>query len=134
MWDKSMLGWEIDVYRTDLESPPKKWKERRDFANKCHLASWLVGIGGTAWLDELVSDGKATLLSTNNGYPIRYRSTAGVILPIIAAGIPSGKNPQILGDDYVMPENWRGGVEIDADKIKDCNPGDFLMIDAMDQS
>ena len=122
------------MYRTDLESLPEKWKELRDFTDKCQLASWYVGLGGCEWLDELVSDGKATLLSTNHGYPLRYRSTAEVILPIIAAGIPSGKNPQIIGDDYLMPENWRGGVEIDTEIIKDCKPGDFLLIDAMDQS
>ena len=122
------------MYRTNLESPPEKWKERRDFENNCHLASWQVGMGGLDWLDELVSTGEAILLGTNCGYPVRYRSTAGVILPIIAAGIPSGKHPPIIGDDYVMPENWKGGVEIDADKIIACNPGDFLMIDAMDQS
>jgi hypothetical protein len=81
-----------------------------------------------------VWDVKATLLGTNCGYPVRYRSTAGVILPILAAGIPSGENPQIIGDDYLMPENWRGDVVIDTDKIKDCKPDDFLLMDAWDQS
>lgn len=104
----------------------------RPDVNTLSLASWSAGIGGIEWLDELCADRKA--MRSGDGYPVRYRSTAGVILPIIAAGIPFGKSPQVIGDDYFLPRNWGGDVKINTGKVKECKSNDILLIDAWDQS
>jgi len=120
------------VKKVVLDSTLENGDELEDFLDTLSLASWSAGIGGIKWLEELFEDGKAT--RSGDGYPVRYRSTAGVILPIIAAGIPFGKSPQVIGDDYFLPRNWGGDVKIHTDKVKDCKPNDILLIDAWDQS
>ena len=127
-----MLGWGIFVRKVVLDSTLEDSDELEDFSEKLSLASWSAGIGGIRWLEELVSDGKVT--RSGDGYPVRYRSTAGVILPLIAAGIPFGKSPQVIGDDYFLPRNWGGDVVIHTDNVKDCKPTDILLIDAWYQS
>ena len=69
-----------------------------------------------------------------NGYPCSYKSVARVILPIIADGIPSGKNPLVIGDDYIMPKNWSSDIEVNKAKIAECAPEDSLLIEAWDLS
>ena len=40
-----MLGWNIIIYKVEQKSGSEKREQ---------VASWLVGLGGTDWLDELV--------------------------------------------------------------------------------
>jgi hypothetical protein len=129
-----MLGWGINIYRTNLRDTPDHWRVREVFVEECELASWDVGLGGIDWLEELVRLDKATLLGRNSGYPVSYQSTAGVILPIIAAGVPRGTNPPVIGDEYAMPESWRGEVTIKPKILSRCRSDSLLLIHAWDLS
>lgn len=116
-----MLGWEIFVYR----SPEAKHGDL--------VARWMSSLSGLKWLDQLVTDGKASDLG-GNGYPCRYAVSAGVLLPIITSGLPANNSPLVIGEDYVLPANWSGDIVWDREAALDCQPGDLLTIEAWDQS
>ena len=97
------------------------------------LANWEVGPGGIEWLHQLVKAGRASQLSFS-GYPTRYTAKAANVLPLLAGGPPAHRGPPIIGDDYVMPANWKGNVIFHQDKIEACPPDQVLTIDAWDQS
>jgi hypothetical protein len=129
-----MLGWQIIIYRTDLSEQPTDPDAYTKWSDECFLASWMTGIGGTDWLEELVTRGKATDLTQIGSYPDIFSSSADVILPEIGAGPPEGKNPLVIGDDYVMPKNWSGKIKVNESVLKACKPEDKLLIHAWDQS
>lgn len=123
-----MIGWWIVVA---AQTP-----EERDQAidtKLAVLANWEVGPGGIDWLHQLVKAGRASQLSFS-GYPNRFTVQAGDVLPLLAGGPPEHRGPAIIGDDYVMPANWKGNVIFHQDKIAACPPDQVLTIDAWDQS
>lgn len=114
-----MLGWEVLVYRPS--------------APDVFIARWMTSVFGLEWLNQLVKDNKAIDLG-GNGYPNKYAIAAGVLLPIIKAGLPSNNSPLVIGDDYVLPEGWSSEVSWNQQEILACHPGDQLLIEAWDQS
>ena len=96
-------------------------------------SSWHPGLGGLDWLHELVKQGKA-VFDNRGGYPDRFTGTAKDILPKLSSGPPPHKGPFVIGDDYVAPGGWTGGVTIDRAKIAECSPDEQLTIVAWDQS
>lgn len=123
-----MLGWMILVCR---QTP-----EERDAAIGGHenvLARWEAGFGGTSWLEQLVTDGKAVKLN-GNGYPCRYVSTAEAVFPLLSSGPPLHSGPLVIGDDYVTPGGWTGNATFKRSEISECAPGETITIDAWDQS
>jgi hypothetical protein len=121
-----MLGWEVFVSRQETESSLEKQDE-------VLLARWTTGIRGLDWIDDLIKADKATDLG-GNGYPFRYSSTAGVLLPILTGGLPPNSSPAVIGDDYVLPPGWNGNIELDLAKWSDCPSEERLVIEAWDQS
>ena len=125
-----MLGWEIFI----AQQTPEECDSAGEEAGKTALlASWIVGLDGTDWLDRLVDEGKAIRLS-RNGYPSRYVAKAGDVLPLIENGPPDHIGPAVVGDDYFLPADWRGKVWIDRKKLAACPSDKTLTIDAWDQS
>lgn len=114
-----MLGWEILV-------TPKSDDKRL-------LASWKVGLGGTAWLDELAKKGLAKDLG-GDGYPIRYEVSAGTLTSVLERGVPKHGGPTVIGDDYVHPGDWTGDVRIDLVSLRSLDPQELLDVEAWDQS
>ena len=108
-----MLGWQIIVYR-ELSRPysPGPWRDK-----EARVATWLVGLGGLDWLDELVKEGKAEYLSCG-GYPDIFLAKAKDILPKIS---PS-------------PPHHFGEVIIYHPMLAQCLPEEQLIIEAWDQS
>lgn len=123
-----MIGWWIVV----AAQTPEQRDEAAD-GKASILANWEVGPGGTDWLHRLVKAGKATQLSFS-GYPNRYTAQAGDVLPLLAGGPPAHRGPAIIGDDYVMPANWKGKLILHEDRIAACPSDQVLTIDAWDQS
>ncbi|MDM0030069.1 hypothetical protein [Variovorax saccharolyticus] len=123
-----MIGWGIVVVAQTPE-------ERRQAVDRkaAVLATWEVGPGGIEWLRELVDAGNATQLSFD-GYPNRYTALAGNVLPLLAAGPPVYGGPPVLGEDYVLPPNWRDDVILHQDRMLACSPRQFLTIEAWDLS
>jgi hypothetical protein len=114
-----MLGWEVFVYRPT--SPDVS------------IARWMTSVFGLKWLDQLVKSNKAIDLG-GNGYPNKYAVTAGVLLPIIKAGLPVNDSPLVIGEDYVLPEGWSGDIDWNQQEVLACHGSDQLVVEAWDQS
>ena len=112
-----MLGWEVFVFPEDDDSKD--------------TARWMTGLGGLAWVDELVKKGQAEDLG-GNGYPDRYSVTAGTLMSILKDGLPDNKSPLVIGDDYVHPKGWNGQLRIG--NLLECPPDQILILEAWDQS
>lgn len=125
-----MLGWNIAIYRQEnneitpatFESPVGQ-----------RLAIWQTGLGGLDWIEGLVKEGKVTNLG-GNGYPLRYTATVKNILPIIMSGPPSAKTTWSSDEGDVLLSNWEGKTVLDRPGIKKCNPDEWLLIEAFDES
>jgi hypothetical protein len=116
-----MLGWEFFVTSQSHAGEPPS------------LASWRAGLGGTEWLDDLVSKGLATDLG-GDGYPNRYSVPAGVLVAVLTNGIPKHGGPLVLGDDYVLPSGWTADARIDIARMRSIDPCEVLVVEAWDQS
>lgn len=116
-----MLGFQIRILRPTFGAPEL-------------LGEWETSLGGTKWIDALVQEGKAICVALNGGYPIIYNATAGVIASALAAGPPSYSSPVVVGDAYVKPSGWTGGVQIDTARLAACDPAEVLTIEAWDLS
>lgn len=122
-----MLGYEIEIYKfTDgMDITSNK-------TDKPILVRWSAGgFSGLDWIDNLVSEAKAEDLG-GNGYPLYYKAKAQFILEALALDVPKNKDQTIIGDDYVMPSDWRS--DIDTSKIAKCDPDQQLIVEAWDLS
>lgn len=125
-----MIGWWVVI---SAQSPEERDRTALEDRKAAILAQWEVGPGGIEWIAQLVQAGKAIQLS-GSGYPNRYTANAGDVLPLLVGGPPAHTGPAIIGDDYVMPANWRGNIELHADRLAVCSVDQVLTIDAWDQS
>lgn len=113
-----MLGWKIYI------------KKEPDNL----IASWQVGLGGLAWIDELIKAGLIKDLG-GNGYPNKYSARAEVILPKIYPNPPEHMNSiPVMGDDYILSGNDTWDVKFEEVEIMKCRSEDTLMIEAWDMS
>lgn len=122
-----MLGWQIFISR----AYPKGANAQT--VRDAQIASWMVGLYGLSWIDDLVVAGKATFLG-GNGYPARYQISAGMLAGALASGVPAHESPPVIGDDYVLPRNWTGKVNIDLERLASLDPDEPLVVEAWDQS
>lgn len=125
-----MLGWNIAIYRKqNTELSPATF----DSPVGQRLAIWQTGLGGLDWIEELVKKGGATDLG-GNGYPLRYTANAKNLTPIIMDGPPLAKETWSSDDGDVLLENWEGKTVLDKPEIEKCNPDEWLIIEAFDES
>lgn len=112
------MNTEIEL-QSDIETLRGRFTETKDlYREVCALLFFRYGITPTA----------------SKLYPNRYTAKAANVLPLLAGGPPAHRGPPIIGDDYVMPANWKGNVIFHQDKIEACPPDQVLTIDAWDQS
>jgi hypothetical protein len=122
-----MLGFDIEIYRFTDGMDITSLK-----IDKPILARWSSGgFRGLDWIENLVSEAKAEDLG-GNGYPLYYKAKAQFILEALSLDVPKNKGQTIIGDDYVMPSDWRS--EIDTSKIAKCDPDQQLIVEAWDLS
>ena len=117
-----MLGWDVLVFRNAVPAKDEK-----------SIVHWETGPSGLRWLDNLAKEGKAFDLG-GNGYPMRYKISADVLLPIIKGGPPPNDGGAVMGDDYYRAAGWTRTRTFDAAAIDSCAPGQMLLIEAWDQS
>ena len=118
-----MLGWQIFVLRQVTTEP----------AETQTLAEWEAGLGGLAWLDDLVKAGRATCLG-GDGYPLRYTANAAVVANAIGNGPPRHDGPVVVGEDYITPGGWIDGMAVDRSNLDACVADEELLIEAWDLS
>ncbi len=81
-----MLGWFVCIYRQANSGTLPATNTRQDGKLP---AKWQTGLYGLDWLDKLVEEGKVIEVATNNGYPIRYTTTAKFLIPYIVDNPPN---------------------------------------------
>ncbi len=125
-----MLGWHISVYRqADGGDTPAQFDSERS----SRLVVWQTGIDGLDWISELAKEGKATSLG-GNGYPLRYTAQASILLPEVAEHPPGAREHWVAGPNDVLTEKWDGKTTIDEASISDCDPSEWLIVEAWDES
>jgi len=124
-----MLGWHVSVYRQkDGGTSPAKSESTQG----TRLAVWQTGVNGLNWIDELVRTGKAIHLG-GNGYPLRFTSTSEVLVPRIKEP-PEAKAVWTSGPGDVLTDKWAGKTMVDLGAIAECRPGEWLLVEAWDES
>jgi hypothetical protein len=125
-----MLGWHISVYRQTNggESPAMT-----NSPEGTRLAVWQAGVGGLDWLDELVKTGNAVNLG-GNGYPCRYTVIAQHVIPQIADIPPGARDNWLLGAGDLVTDKWEGKTVVDNAEAAQCPLGEWLLIEAWDES
>lgn len=122
-----MLGWEFFITRQTGTGAGTRKKDAP------LLASWLAGLGGTEWLNDLVTAGVAAHLD-GNGYPSLYSVPAGALVEVLRHGLPKHVGPLVIGDDYVLPGGWTGDARIDLASLQSLIPNELLLVEVWDQS
>ncbi len=121
-----MLGWEIFITLDNREKSGNKLEKS--------FASWKTGLFSFDWMNDLVANGTATVIS-NSGYPASYSLKLKDLLPHIENELPSYKSPTVIGDNYLYDGNsnyWN--IKIDKDFIKSLDPETQVIFEAWDQS
>ena len=124
-----MLGWHISVYRQggDRAAPAQAIDE-----HGARIAVWQTGLGGLGWIEEAVRSNGHFL--GGDGYPYRYTAQAHDLLPTILAGPPHANKTWHHDPGDVLGSKWIGRTLIDTQTAEACAPGEWLLIEAWDQS
>jgi hypothetical protein len=125
-----MLGWNIGVYmqRGDGASPATAKSQ-----HGARLAVWQTGHDGLDWLDELVKNGKEISLG-GSGYPCRYTATAEHVIPRIIDTPPGARAVWIYQAGDIITDKWEGKTVVDREAAAHCRPGEWLLVEAWDES
>ena len=127
-----VMGWHISVHRqiNDRAIPSADSDPRG-----ARLATWQARVNGLDWLMDLVETDDAVHLSTNGGYPIRYTVRAGAAIPIILNGPPHARTTWIAGPTHIVDfDRWPGRTTTDQRAIEQCQPDEWLEVEAWDES
>lgn len=116
-----MLGWFIVAER------------HKDINKGLQIVRLEAGINGLNWLNDLVEAGYARYLG-GNAYPFYYEVIASALFDALANGVPDNDSPLVIGDDYVRPAGWKGPIQWDESLKAACAPGEWLSVQAFDQS
>jgi hypothetical protein len=134
-----VLGWNLGVYRLpplprrDSSTPGREELLRAAREAGPRIAVWQTGIEGCDWLDRLVELGEAVDLG-GDGYPNRYAATAKALLPAVLNGPPGAHETWATGLHDVVGPNWEGRTVVDRDAADACDPGEWLVVEAWDES
>ncbi len=113
-----MLGWNIFI---------------KNEANET-LATWVTGLGGLDWVDELVELGSAELVCAG-GYPTCYKLLAKHVLPFLRSRtLPSYKQSLVISDASVSKCGLKSGMLINEITLFKCADDVWLIVEAWDQS
>jgi hypothetical protein len=125
-----MLGWHISVYRQRDGGGSAAQAHSPEGAR---IAVWQTGPGGLDWLNELVKVRKAICLG-GNGYPVQYTALAKHVVPLIAEKPPGAHDIWICDLGSVLTRQWEGRTVVDRAVAAQCDRGEWLLIEAWDES
>ena len=145
-----MLGWLISVSRcgsqalrdargdadkmrsvltSETGSPDVPESTDRD----TRIATWQTGLGGLKWLDELVSSGRAASTS-RGGYPETYLITCRDFTSRLEGGLPNERPVWRTEAGDILTDSWIGKTEILTEALAQCDPDEWLLVEAWDES
>lgn len=119
-----MLGWSIHVF-------PANASGRHDSPDL--VCSWQTGLGGTDWLNRMVEERRALMVSWG-GYPCAYVMRWDDLLPELLQQPRPYEGPTVIGEDYVMEQGWWQGKKVNVEALKRCQPDTIMRVNAWDQS
>jgi hypothetical protein len=123
-------GWHVSIYRqTDGRSSPAT-SETKEGAR---LAVWQTAWDGLRWLDELMKQEKAIDLG-GCGYPNRYTARARFLTGYVRVGPPHAKAVWSSGPQDVITDKWEGKTVLDVAESAACDPDEWLIVEAWDES
>ena len=125
-----MIGWNIGVYRqVDAGALPATQE------STCgeRVAIWQTDEYGLGWIRDLVQSGNAVDLG-GDGYPNLFTVRAKLIIPKISHNPPRANEVWLREDFDSVMEDWVGKTAIDHDVIARCDPDEWVMIVAWDES
>lgn len=125
-----MLGWHISVFRQQEGGASPATMES---AKGPRLAVWQTGFEGLKWLEQLVEAGNAIALG-GNGYPVRYTATAEHLLPEISDQPPQARDTWAHDPGDILTDKWEGKTVVDPVTVSECPPGEWLLVEAWDES
>lgn len=126
------MGWHISLYRqiSNRDSPSTDGDP-----SGARLATWQADVNGLGWLRDLVDRSDAVHLSDNGGYPVRYTVRADAAIPTLLDGPPHARTRWVTGPtDIVNFDRWPGSTTIDQTAIEECQPDEWLQVEAWDES
>jgi len=125
-----MLGWNIRVYR-QLNGGALPTAAKEPFGTR--LAVWQTGSDGLSWIDELVTAGKAIDLG-GIGYQFEYTATAKELIPRIIDTPPGAHLTWVCQAEDIITDEWEGKTVVDHAVAAACDPDEWLLIEAWDES
>lgn len=125
-----MIGWGIVILAL---TPEERDNADQETLRAATLAQWETGAWGIEWIERMAQDGKAVKMLAY-GYPNRYTAKAADVLHLLNAPPELPAGPLVVGDDYALPANWRGAINLYADRVDACPADLMLTIDAWDLS
>ena len=125
-----MLGWHITVYRQEANSDSPVSFEAPTGAT---LAVWQADITGLNWIDALVRKGLAVSLG-GNGYPTEYTATLEHIQGILLDGPPHANTTWLYEPGDILTEKWLGRTTVYHQVLSECDPEEWVVIQAWDES
>jgi hypothetical protein len=125
-----MLGWHISIFRLKERGPepPDALAERAEL-----MAVWQSDARGLDWIDPLLRNGQATTISAN-GYPSLYAVRALSLLPVTSNGPPHANPVWKREPGDVIGPVWLGKTTIRSDVLAQCEPNEWLLVEAWDES
>lgn len=126
----TMLGWHITIYRQEAngDSPASSGASAG-----ATLAVWQAGISGLNWLDALVGKGLAVSLG-GNGYPTEYTAKLKHVQGVIFDGPPHANATWLYDPGDILTEKWLGKTTVYHQALSECDPEEWIVIQAWDES
>lgn len=125
-----MLGWHITVCRQEAGGDSPASFEALTGAT---LAVWQAGISGLSWIDTLVEQGLAICLG-GNGYPTEYTARWEHVKNTILNGPPHANQTWRHDPGDVLTEKWLGKTTVYHEALSGCDPEEWVVIQAWDES
>ena len=97
------------------------------------LATWQTGLGGLDWLDPLVSSGRAVATS-RGGYPETYLIPCRDFMALLNEGLPHERPAWGTDPGDILSDRWLGRTTINDDTLARCDPDEWLLVEAWDES
>ncbi|MDH4036844.1 MAG: hypothetical protein OEX18_11705 [Candidatus Krumholzibacteria bacterium] len=96
-------------------------------------AVWQTDFLGLSWLDALVRENLAINLG-GNGYPMEFTARASQIIPQLRRKPPGSRDPWAADSHDILGHEWLGKTTKSPEVISACDPEEWLVVQAWDES